>query len=198
MDTRKKILRIAKEKGIVQARDLEDRGISRNHLYTLCKDGVLNRIATGLYMLEDESMTEYISLAETAKRIPSAVVCLLSALSFHEIGTQMPKDIWISIPRGSWRPRVKSPPLNITFLSETSYSYGIQKHNISGVSVNIYSPAKTVADCFKFRSKVGLDVAIESLKETLSSRKATVDALMDAARINRVSKIMQPYLEAIV
>lgn len=192
------IIQIARKRGIVQARDLEELGISRNHLYDLCKKGHLKRLARGLYTLDGAPMTEHLSLVETAKRVPSAVVCLLSALRFHEIGTQMPKDVWIAIPRGSWRPRFKSPPINVTFLSNDAYCHGIQKHNVSGVNVNIYSPAKTVADCFKFRNKVGIDVAIESLKEALSSRKTTVDALIDAARINRVSPIMQPYLEAIV
>jgi predicted transcriptional regulator of viral defense system len=143
-------------------------------------------------------VTENSSLAEVAKRLPHAVVCLISALSYHEITTQIPHEIWLTIPRGSWRPDVEYPPLNLTYVSGPAYSFGIQEHVINGVAVKIYSPAKTVADCFKFRNKVGLDVAIEALREAWRSRKVTMDELVEAAGVDRVSKIMRPYLEATV
>jgi predicted transcriptional regulator of viral defense system len=148
--------------------------------------------------LPNAPVTEHSSLAEIAKRFPHAVVCLLSALSFYEITTQIPHKIWITVPRGAWKPDVDYPPLSLTYVSGDAYSFGIQEHDINGVIVKIYSPAKTVADCFKFRNKVGLDVAIEALREVWRSRKASVDELLEAARIDRVLKVMRPYLEATV
>lgn len=197
MNRTDQILEMAKEKGIVSAKDVTKAGISRSYLPRLCKEGLLVRSMPGLYMLPDAPLTEHINLIQIAKKIPEAVVCLISALSFYEITTQLPSEIWIAIPRNSSRPQIKYPPLNLTFLSKVPYSFGIEEHNINGVTVKVYSLAKTVADCFKFRSKVGLDVAIEAMKEALSARKVTVDELVQAARINRVFQVMRPYLEAI-
>lgn len=198
MSRQQQILELAREKGIIRAEDVEAVGISRNYLYRMHKEGLLDKNAVGLYTLPEAPVTENSSLAEVAKRLPHAVVCLISALSYHEITTQIPHEIWLTIPRGSWRPDVEYPPLNLTYVSGPAYSFGIQEHVINGVAVKIYSPAKTVADCFKFRNKVGLDVAIEALREAWRSRKVTMDELMEAAGIDRVSKIMRPYLEATV
>jgi predicted transcriptional regulator of viral defense system len=191
-------MELAREKGIIRAEDVEAAGISRNYLYRMHKQGLLEKIAVGLYTLPEMLVTENSHLAEVAKRLPHAVVCLISALSYHGITTQIPHDIWLTIPRGSWRPDVEYPPLNLTYVSGPAYSFGIQEHVINGVAVKIYSPAKTVADCFKFRNKVGLDVAIEALREAWRSRKVTMDELVEAAGVDRVSKIMRPYLEATV
>lgn len=192
------ILELAREKGIIRAEDVEAAGISRNHLYRMHKEGLLEKSAVGLYTLPEYSLTEHWSLAVVAKRLPHAVVCLISALSYHEITTQLPHEIWLTIPRGSWGPDVEYPPLNLTYVSGPAYSFGIQEYVINGVTVKIYSPAKTVADCFKFRNKVGLDVALEALREAWRSRKVTMDELVEAAGVDRVSKIMRPYLEATV
>lgn len=198
MSRQQQILELAREKGIIRAEDVEKLGISRNYLYRMHKEGLLEKSAVGLYTLPEAPMTENSSLAEVAKRLPRAVVCLISALNYHEITTQIPHEIWLTIPRGSWRPNVEYPPLNLTYVSGPAYSFGIQEHVINGVAVKIYSPAKTVADCFKFRNKVGLDVAIEALREAWRLRKVTMDDLVDAAGVDRVSKIMRPYLEATV
>lgn len=198
MNRTQEILELARGKGIIRAEDVEALGFSRNYLYQMHKEGLLVKTAVGLYTLPDASMTENSSLAEVAKRIPQAVVCLISALSYHEITTQIPHEIWLTIPRGSWRPDVEYPPLNLSYVSGPAYSFGIQEHVINGVIVSIYSPAKTVADCFKFRNKVGLDVAIEALREVWRSRKVTMDELVEAARVNRMLNIMRPFLEAIV
>lgn len=198
MSRQQQILELAMKKGIIRAEDVEAVGISRNYLYRMHKEGLLEKNAVGLYTLPEAPVTENSSLAEVAKRLPHAVVCLISALSYHEITTQIPHEIWLTIPRGSWRPDVEYPPLNLTYVSGPAYSFGIQEHVINGVAVKIYSPAKTVADCFKFRNKVGLDVAIEALREAWRSRKVTMDELVEAAGIDRVSKIMRPYLEATV
>lgn len=198
MRRQQQILKLARKKGIIRAEDVEAAGISRNYLYRMHKEGLLVKRSVGLYTLPEAPVTENTSLAEVAKRLPHAVVCLVSALSYHEITTQIPHEIWLTIPRGSWRPDVEYPPLNLTYVSEPAYSFGIQEHVINGVAVKIYSPAKTVADCFKFRNKAGLDVAIEALREAWRSRKVTIDELVEAAGIDRVSKIMRPYLEATV
>ena len=198
MSRQQQILELTRKKGIIRAEDVEAVGISRNYLYRMHKEGLLEKNAVGLYTLPEAPVTENSSLAEVAKRLPHAVVCLISALSYHEITTQIPHEIWLTIPRGSWRPDVEYPPLNLTYVSGPAYSFGIQEHVINGVAVKIYSPAKTVADCFKFRNKVGLDVAIEALREAWRSRKVTMDDLVEAAGIDRVSKIMRPYLEATV
>jgi len=198
MNRKNEILDLARKKGMIRAKDLEALGISRNYLYGLCHEGLLKKNARGIYTLPNAPVTEYSSLAEIAKRFPHAVVCLLSALAFYEITTQIPHEVWLAVPRGSWKPVVDYPPLSLTYISGDAYSFGIQEHDINGVMIKIYSPAKTVADCFKFRNKVGLDVAIEALREVWRSRKASVDELLEAARIDRVSKVMRPYLEATV
>ena len=198
MNRTEQILKLAKEKGIIQANDLQPLSITRNYLYKLCKEGLLIKTARGMYMLPNAPITENQNFIEIAKKIPNAVVCLISALSFHGITTQIPHEIWIAVPRDTWRPSMDYPPLHYTVLTENVYNFGIQEVTINGTIVKIYSPAKTIADCFKFRNIVGVDVAIEALREVWRSRKATMDELAEAAEVNRVSKIMRPYLEAIV
>lgn len=198
MDNREQLLELVRVKKIVGARDVEAAGISRNYLYLLHKEGLLEKCARGMYTLPDISISEHWQLAEVAKRVPNAVVCLISALSFHQITTQIPHEIWLAIPRGAWRPLSGYPPLNLTYVSGNAFSFGAEEHDVDGVAVHVYSPAKTVADCFKHRSKVGLDVAIEALREVWRSRKASMDELIKAAEVNRVFRIMRPYLEATV
>jgi len=198
MNRKQQILQLAGTSGIIRAKDAEMAGISRNYLYEMHREGLLEKISTGLYTLPNAPVTENSTMAEVAKRIPNAVASLISALIYHGLTTQLSPDIWLTIPKSSRKPKIKYPPLNLTYVSGTAYSFGIQKHIINGVSVKIYSPAKTVADCFKFRSKVGLDVAIEALRNARHSRKATMDELMEAAKVDRVLKIMNPYMEAIV
>ena len=198
MSRQQQILELAKTRGVIRAEDVEAVGISRNYLYRMHKEGLLVKSAAGIYTLPEAPVTKNSSLVQISKRMPQAIVCLVSALSYHGITTQIPHEIWLVIPRGSWRPDVEYPPLNLTYVSEPAYSFGIQEYVINGVTVKVYSPAKTVADCFKFRNKIGLDVAIEALREAWRSRKATMDELVEAAEINRVLKIMRPYLEATV
>lgn len=198
MSRRQQVLELARKKGILRAADVEDVGISRNYLYRMHREGLLRRCGLGLYTLPEAPLTEHSSLAEVAKRVPNGVICLISALSYHDITTQIPHEIWLTVPRGAWRPEMEYPPLNLTYVTGRAYSYGIEKHVMNGVTVNIYSPAKTVADCFKFRNKIGLDIAIEALREAWRSRKVTIDELVEAAKVDKVSKIILPYLEAIV
>jgi len=197
MNRKQQILQLADTSGIIRAKDAETIGISRNYLYEMHRDGLLEKISAGLYTLPDAPVTENSTMAEVAKRIPHAVVSLVSALIYHGLTTQLSPNIWLIVPKSSRKPKIKYPPLNLTYVSDPAYSFGIQEHVINGVSVKIYSPAKTVADCFKFRSKVGLDVAIEALRDARHSRKATIDELMEAAKVDRVLRIMSPYMEAI-
>ena len=156
------------------------------------------RIGRGLYSLPDVEATVYHGIAQASKVVPKGVICLLSALRFHEIGTQVPHEVWIAIDRKSARPKARNPKMRIVRFSAKALTEGIDKHSIEGVPVKIYNPAKTVADCFKYRNKIGLDVALEALREAIRERKCTIDELWQYAKICRVTNIMRPYMEAIV
>src|SRR5580692_6958545 len=168
-------MQYVRRKGIVRPRDLEAVGIPREYLLRLHRQGRLSRTGRGIYSLPDASVTERHSYAEVAKRVPEAVLCLLSALAFHEITTQNPASVWIALGKGARTPAIASPSLRVIRLTEPSLSEGIEIHSVEGVTVRVYSTAKTVADCFKFRNKIGLDVAIEALKDCLRQKKASID-----------------------
>ena len=131
------------------------------------------------------------------KRVPKGVVCLLSALRFHELTTQSPFEVWLAIGEKDWRPRIEYPSLRFVRFSPTTLTAGVVEHQIEGVPVRMFTPAKTVADCFKYRNKIGLDVAIESLRECLRSQRCTMDDLWHYAKICRVQNVMRPYLESL-
>ncbi|MBW1660267.1 MAG: type IV toxin-antitoxin system AbiEi family antitoxin domain-containing protein [Deltaproteobacteria bacterium] len=198
MDRKKKILDLAKRLGLVRPCDIEAEGIPRVYLYRLCASGDLMRIGRGLYALPDTPINESIALAEVAKQIPNGVICLLSALQFHNLTTQLPHRIWVAIENKKWEPKFDYPPIELVRFTGRAFSFGIEEHEVSRVTVKVYSPAKTVADCFKFRNKIGLDVTLEALRETWRNRKATMDELWEAAKVCRVANVMRPYLEAIV
>lgn len=193
---KERILEIAGRLGVTTAADVEAVGISRNHLYELCKAGKIERSARGLYRIPGALSTEHGVLIEVAKRVPKGVICLLSALRFHDLTTQNPHEVWITVPRGGWRPQMDYPLLNLTYVSGESYAFGIREHIVQGIAIKVYTPAKTVADCFKFRNKVGLDVAIEALREVWRTRLAGMDDLAEAAKVCRVFTVMRPYLES--
>ena len=186
-----------RQNGIVRPRDIEAIGVPREYLLRLHHQGRLNRTGRGIYTLLDASVTERHSYAEVAKRVPEAVLCLLSALAFHEITTQNPASVWIALGKGARTPAIESPSLRVVRLTEPSLSEGIEIHSVEGVTVRVYSTAKTVADCFKFRNKIGLDVAIEALKDCLHQKKATVNEIYRYAKICRVSNVIRPYMEAL-
>jgi predicted transcriptional regulator of viral defense system len=192
------IMKMVRKTGVVRAREIRKAGLHPEYLRKLCKSGHLIRTGRGLYVLADGDFTEHHSLAEACKRVPHGIICLLSALSFYEIGTQNPHQIWMAIDRTMRKPKVDYPPIRIFRFSGPSLEEGIEEKKIEGVSVRVYNPAKTVADCFKYRNKVGIDVAIEALKECWRSRRSTIDELVHYAKICRVRNIMQPYMEAIV
>jgi predicted transcriptional regulator of viral defense system len=190
-------MQYVRQNGIVRPRDIEAIGVPREYLLRLHRQGKLDRTGRGIYTLPDASVTERHTYAEVAKRVPGAVLCLLSALAFHEITTQNPASVWIALGKGARRPAIVSPSLRVVRLTEPSLSEGIEIHSVEGVTVRVYSAAKTVADCFKFRNKIGLDIAIESLKDGLRQKKATVNEIYRYAKICRVSNIIRPYMEAL-
>jgi len=192
------ILELALRQRLLSSADVRAHGWSPQLLIKLEQSGKLQRITRGLYSLPDGPITEHQSLIEICRRVPKAVVCLLSALQFHEIGTQLPFEVWIALPEATQTPALDNPAVRIARLRGEAYSEGIETLVEHGSTIRVYSVAKTITDCFKFRHKVGLDVALEALKDAWRQRKIDMDQVTHFARINRVDKVMQPYLEAVV
>ena len=159
--------------------------------------GKLERVGRGIYSLPNQAVSENRSLAEVAIRVPRGVICLVSALRVHDIGTQAPHEIWLAIPHRMLSPRLDKPALRVIRMSGPSLTEGIDRLKVDGVEVSVFNAAKTIADCFKFRNKIGLDVALEALKNARAQRKASADDLWHFANICRVANVMRPYLEAI-
>jgi predicted transcriptional regulator of viral defense system len=164
----------------------------------MVRDGVLERVGPGRYRLASADVTENHDLVLAAASVPSAVICLLSALRFHTVGTQLPHQVWIAVPRGTRVPRLSQPPLKAVRISPSMFGQGIERHQLEGHAVRVYSLARTVADCFRFRNTIGLDVALEALKEAWRSGRLNLDELHRLAKQLRVNRVMQPYLETIV
>lgn len=183
--------------GVLRPRDLPRYGIPHTYVSRLHRRGLLDRPERGLYTLPDADTTEHHTLAEAAKRVPNSVVCLLSALRFHNLTTQAPFEVWLAIDTKARRPRTTALPLRIIRASGQALSAGVEEHEVEGVPVRVYSPAKTVADCFKYRNTIGLDVALEALRDTWRQRRSTMDDLWRYARICRVANVMRPYLESL-
>jgi predicted transcriptional regulator of viral defense system len=190
-------LEIVRRHGIVRPRDLEPEGVTRATLQELHRTGLLIRSGRGIYVPADFELTEHHTLAEVCKRVPHAVVCLASALQFHEITTQSPPEVWITIESRARSPRVDYPPVQIIRASGAPFHAGVEEHRIEGVRVPVYSLPKTVADCFRYRGKIGLDVALEVLRECLRDRRCSHDDLHHYGAICRVENVMRPYLEAL-
>lgn len=178
-----------------RARDMVAAGYSREYLRRLVRQGQVRQLGRGLYASKKFDGDRHQSLVEAAKRVPRGVVCLLSALQFHEIGTQSPHQVWLALPRESNRPRVVDQPIRFCRFSGHAYTFGIQERSLAGGTVRVYSPAKTVADCFKYRRKYGIDVAVEALREGWRERKFSMKELAEAAAVCRVGQVMRPYLE---
>lgn len=195
--TREQQLRqLATRAKTLRSRDLDRHGIARSYLRQLVEEGVLVQTGRGLYSLAEMPVSEYQTLIEASLRVPHGVICLASALRFHNLTTQNPWKVWMLIETGKRVPKLDYPPVVIFQASGASFSEGIEHHVLEGVSVPVTSVAKTVADCFKYRHKIGLDVALEALRECLRERRATREELHHFARICRVERVMQPYLEA--
>lgn len=194
--TTETVLKLARKMGVVRVRDLTSRGIHPEYLRRLCRQGLLTRAGRGLYIAADAEISVHHGLVQAAKRVPHGVICLLSALQFYEMGTQSPFEVWMALDRRAARPRTAYPPLRIVRFSGSALTDGIEEHTIEGVRVRIYCPAKTVADCFKYRNKIGLDVALEALRDCREQKKCSNDDLWRYAKICRVANVMRPYLEA--
>lgn len=190
------LMRLAR-KGLVRARDLDDAGIPRAYLKRLSERGVLTRVDRGLYRLADASVSELSTLAEVAKRVPDGTVCLLSALQIHGLTTELPHAVWILIDRHARAPRIAYPKLEVVRASGTARKHGIETRTVDGARIQITNPAKTVADCFRFRRHVGLDVAIAALKDYLRTRRGGINKLIEAAQADRIYTFMRPYIEAL-
>ena len=186
-----------KTSSILRTRDLEAHGIWRANLREYVEQGVLTRVGRGLYTLVGVEAGENHSLAEVGKRVPQGTVCLLSALRFHGLTTQQPHETWLALDGKARSPKADSLALRIVRFTGSALSEGCEEHVIEGVPVKIYNPAKTVADCFKFRNKIGLDVALEALRETWRARRCGMSELMRYARVCRVANVMRPYLESL-
>jgi len=191
-------LKLARKSGILTAREAAQQGIHSQVLTRMVREGAIERISRGQYRLPDQPLTEHHTLAVVARAAPEGVVCLLSALSFHGVGTQIPHEVWLAIPRQARPPSLRYPPLRVVKFSGKAFSEGIETHTAEGQTVRVYGVAKTLADLFKYRNKVGLDVALEALREAWRERRFTMDEIDRFARICRVERVMKPYLEALV
>ena len=194
---RTKILKLVQTAGVLRPRDLERAGISGEYLNRLHAEGLLARPSRGLYVLAEQDVGEHQSLIEACKRGPHRVVCLLSALQFHGLTTQSPFEVWLAIGEKSRLPKVDSPALRVVRFGKASLEFGVKSHKIDRVTVPVTTPAKTVVDCFKYRNKIGLDVALEALRDCLRQRLAKREAIWEAAQVCRMTNVMRPYLEAI-
>jgi len=196
--TADKVLTLARKTSILRARDLAAHHIPREYLVRLVKQGLLERHGRGLYMLPKRDLTAHYTFAQVAAWVPDGVICLLSALSFHDLTTQSPPVVWLALPEKAWKPKLEYPPLRICRYSPATFAAGVEKHRIEGRTVKIYNVAKTLADCFKYRNKIGISIALEALQDAWRQKKATMSEIEKYAAICRVSRVMHPYLEALV
>lgn len=185
------------DRGVLRAGDLRANGVHPEQLRRLVNAGELVKVGRGMYAPADHEPSEHISLAHASARVPRGVICLLSALSYHGIGTQLPHEVWMMIDRRAHRPAAGRPQLRIILGSGRALTAGVERVTIDGREVPVFSPAKTVVDCFRYRRHVGTDVAIEALRETLRDRRATPAEIGDIARLCRVGTVMRPYIEAL-
>ena len=192
-----RLLNFAAKKPIIRAKDAFALGIPRNYLSRVVRKGALKKIGRGLYASSSSPITEHLSLIRAACKVPSGIVCLMSALQFHKFTTQSPHQVWTAIHVKAWSPRINSPPVRLVRMSGPALHFGLKEYSVCGVTLKVFSPAKTVADCFKFRNKIGMDVALEALRKCRRLRKASIDDIWAAAKVCRVANIMRPYLESV-
>ena len=190
-------LAVIKTIGIARPVELEKRGVTRAQLARLVKAGVVTRQARGLYTVTRHAPSAEHTLAQVAKRVPAGVLCLLTALRFHGLTTQSPAEVWLALPEKARRPHLDYPRLRIARFSGQAFTEGVEERRAEGVTLRIYSPAKTVADCFKYRHKLGIDVAVEALRDFSRKYRGRATDLAHFARVCRVARVMQPYLDAI-
>ncbi len=192
------ILEFARKRGFFTAREAARHGIHSQNLTRLARAGKVERITRGHYQLAGHPVTEHYTLAVVGRAVPNGVICLLSALSIHDLGSELPAQVWLAIDRRARRPGIRYPPLRVVRFSQKAFTEGIETHRIEGQQVRVYGVAKTIADLFKYRNKIGLDVALEVLREAWRERRFTMDEMSHFARICHVRHIMAPYLESLV
>ncbi len=189
---------IKKRGGIIRTAEAIKSGIHPRTLYALRDNGILDQISRGVYHLSEQAPISDPDLVTVALRIPRAVICLVSALAFHGITTQVPHKVYIALEKGAESPRIDHPPLSIHRFSRESLSTGIEKHEINGVAIRVYSPEKTLADCFKFRNKIGMDIVLEALKLYKARKEFNIGEILQNARVCKVERVMKPYLEMVI
>jgi predicted transcriptional regulator of viral defense system len=198
-DAAARLLSLARRRPVLRARDIAEQGIHTGTLTRMTRSGALERVGPGRYRLAKKPrLTEHHDLMVAATAVPRSVACLISALRFHDIGTQLPAEVWLAVPRGTRVPRLTAPPLRVVNISPAVFDVGIEEHRIEGQVVRIYSLARTVADCFRFRNKIGLDVALEALTDAWRAKRLNLDELNRIAKKLRVQRVVQPYLETVV
>lgn len=190
-------IRTIKELGLARPIELEAHGVSRTQLGRLVREGLVERQSRGVYAASGHEPTAQHILAHVAKRVPNGVFCLLTALRFHGLTTQSPAEVWIALPEKARRPHLDYPRVRVARFSGPALTDGIERHRVEGVEIQVYSAQKTVADCFKYRNKLGVDVAIAALRAAIHSGKATSEEIVRAARLCRVQTVIKPYLEAV-
>lgn len=193
-----RVLELVREVRVLRPRDLDAHRIPRTYLSRLAAAGKLTRISRGLYSLAEADVTEHQTLIEASKKLPNGIICLLSALRFHDLTTVSPHEVWMAIGEKDWKPRFTYPPVRLFRFSDITLSAGVNEHIVDSCPIKVFSEAKTVADCFKYRNKVGIDLALEALRECWRHKRATADELWHFAELCRVKNIMRPYIEAIV
>jgi predicted transcriptional regulator of viral defense system len=192
------VLTFIRTHGVVRTVDVEAAGFNRMWLTRLQRRGLIERVRRGLYVAADAEWTERHSFAEVARQAPGGVICLLSALNFHGLTTQLPFEVWLAIDRKARVPKEMSVQVRVMRFSGVALTTGVEEHVIEGVPVRVYGPAKTVVDCFKYRNKIGFDVALEALRDCYRLRLATVDELWECANLLRVGNVMRPYIESLL
>ena len=193
-----RLLTLAQTRPLLRTRDVAGEGIHTGTLTRMARAGMLEKVGPGRYRLATSDVTESHSLVLACSIVPSSVACLSTALLFHNLGTQLPREVWLAVPRGTRIPSVAYPPIRVTRIAPALFDLGIEEHRIEGVVVRVYSVARTVVDCFRFRNKVGLDVAMEALIEARRSRRLDLTELDRVAKALRLNRVMRPYLEMLV
>src|SRR5687768_13763818 len=189
---------LAQTRPVLRTRDLAAEGIHTGTLTRMARAGTLEKIGPGRYRLATSDVTESHSLVLACGIVPSSVVCLSTALLLHDIGTQLPREVWLAVPRGTRVPSFAAPPIRVTRISPALFDLGIEEHRIEGGVVRVYSVVRTVVDCFRFRNKLGLDVALEALIEARRSRRLDLNELDRVAKALRLDRVMRPYVEMLV
>lgn len=194
-----RLLAMARRQPVLRSRDVAAQGIHTGTLTRLARAGTLERVGPGRYRLAQPARaTEHHDLVLATTSVPRSVVCLTSALQFHGIGMQLPAEVWLAVPRGTRVPRLSAPPVRVVCVAPKVFDLGVEEHRVEGQTVRVHSVARTIADCFRFRNKVGLDVALEALAEAWRAKRLKMDEFHRIATKLRVQRLVQPYLEAIV